>query len=279
MKPRIRSIKPEVHLDEVLWDLEQETGLPIFRAFTGMWNMADREGRFEWRPRALKAAILPYWEGDFSRVLDALATRGFVVRYAVDGREYGVVRTFSKHQAINNKEPASSLPAPPNQPPEMTNESTRDARVTNASPAPLGKARVERKGTEGNGGEGDDACASGSPSSPPPEPPDPTAIPDDACARFASDWLNQIFARKYEIHGKWRPSLIAIWRRPAAERERVEATLRASASLSADPGIAKPQHVADYWDDYAAGREPGQFERRTRLAEQPTGAAYQEFKG
>ena len=112
MRGRIRSIKPEVHTDEDLWDLEVETGLPIFRAFTGLWNYADREGRFEWRPRALKTLILPYWTGDFAAVMDALASRSFIVRYAVDGRDYGLVRTFASHQVINNKEQASTLPSP-----------------------------------------------------------------------------------------------------------------------------------------------------------------------
>lgn len=135
MKPRIRTIKPEAHLDEDLWDAEQETGLPLFRAFTGLWCHADREGRFEWRPRPLKAGILPYWEGDFSRVLDALATRGFIVKYASGGREYGYIRTFKGHQFINNREPASSLPDP-----QETVSSCEDARVTGASPTRDGRA-------------------------------------------------------------------------------------------------------------------------------------------
>jgi len=151
---RIRSIKPSIHTDEDLWDLEQQTGLPIFRAFTGLWAAADREGRFEWRPRALKAAILPYWEGDFSRVLDALSTRGFVVRYASQGKEIGVVRTFTRHQVVNNREQASVLPPPP----ESTTDPptpTRGARVNDASVTPLAPALVEgnRKGREQEGSE------------------------------------------------------------------------------------------------------------------------------
>lgn len=113
MKPRIRTIKPESHTDEDLWDLEQETGLPIFRAFTGLWCHADREGRFEWRPRPLKAGILPYWDGDFSRVLDALEGAGFIQSYEVDGTKYGLIPSFLRHQAINQREARSDLPAPP----------------------------------------------------------------------------------------------------------------------------------------------------------------------
>lgn len=134
MKSRIRTVKPEALLDEDLWDLEHESGYPIFRAFIGLWCYADREGRFDWRPRPLGAVILPYWDGvvrcrdcgevveeaDFSRVLDALVTRGFLVRYASGTRddttpgcrEHGAVRTFKAHQAINGKEADSKLPDP-----------------------------------------------------------------------------------------------------------------------------------------------------------------------
>jgi len=160
MRGRIRTIKPEALLDEGLWDLEQETGFPIFRAFVGLLCHADREGRFEWRPRALKVAILPYWEGDFSRVLDALTTRGLLVRYAWGTREYGCVRTFTKHQTINAREAESVLPAPPPETTEsqtVTNTSTRDPRVTHASTTLHVHARVEGKGREGNGREGSDA--------------------------------------------------------------------------------------------------------------------------
>lgn len=106
-------VKPEIHSDSELWDLEQETGLPIFRSFVGIWNFADREGRFVWKPRQLRALVLPFWEGDFSRVLDALATRGFLVAYTVDGAQFGVVRTFRKHQSPNGREGKSEIPAPP----------------------------------------------------------------------------------------------------------------------------------------------------------------------
>lgn len=128
MRPRIRTIKPEAFTDEKLWDLEQECGLPVFRAFTGLWCFADREGRFEWRTRPLKAGILPYWDGDFSRVLDALATRGLIRKYVSDGREYGYIPGFAKHQFVNGKEPKSDLPEP-----LEFSEITDGSRVVDAS--------------------------------------------------------------------------------------------------------------------------------------------------
>jgi hypothetical protein len=76
-----------------------------------LFTVADREGRFVWRPRTLKAQILPHDELDFSRVLDAWLSRDYVRKYRVKGEWYGCIPTFTKHQVINNREGASALPA------------------------------------------------------------------------------------------------------------------------------------------------------------------------
>jgi hypothetical protein len=68
---RIRTVKPEVFCHEELFELEQETKLPMRLAWIGLFTCCDRDGRFVWRPRTLKVAILPYDDVDFSRVLDA----------------------------------------------------------------------------------------------------------------------------------------------------------------------------------------------------------------
>jgi hypothetical protein len=112
VRPRNRLIKPEAFTDGDLWDLGQSTGLPVFQGFSGLWCWADREGRFEWKPRELKLGILPYWDGEFSDILFALGSAEFIVPYEVDGRRLGYVRTFRKHQSPNFKESASVLPAP-----------------------------------------------------------------------------------------------------------------------------------------------------------------------
>lgn len=113
MRARIRNVKPDIFHDEELWALGEATQLPIYQGFQGLWCYADKEGRFEWRPMALQSLILPYWRGDFEAVLDALASVGMVVKYTVDGRAYGWVRTLKRHQKTNAREPESTLPAPP----------------------------------------------------------------------------------------------------------------------------------------------------------------------
>lgn len=107
---RIRTIKPEFFHHEGLFEAEVETELPIRIAFAGLWCIADRAGRFKWEPRRIGVQVLPYDGVDFSRVLDALTTRGFVLKYRVGDEWFGWIPSFSKHQVINNKERASILP-------------------------------------------------------------------------------------------------------------------------------------------------------------------------
>ena len=159
---RIRTVKPDLFTHSDLFDAEKETGLPLRLAFIGLFTCCDREGRFKWKPRELKIAVLPYDDVDFSRVLHALHTRGFLVRYACQGREFGAIPTFSDHQVINNRESASKLPDPMVSEvlePAATPENTGDApRVDDACPtrAPRDEhaASGEGKGREGKGKEG-----------------------------------------------------------------------------------------------------------------------------
>lgn len=109
---RIRTVKPELFKHEDLYDLEKKTGLPIRLAFIGMFACSDREGRFKWRPRALKLDIVPYDDIDFELVLEKMAEAGFVEKYEHEGECYGWIPTFLKHQAINQREAQSSLPDP-----------------------------------------------------------------------------------------------------------------------------------------------------------------------
>lgn len=145
MRPRIRTVKPEALKDEELWDLEASSGLPLYRAFQGLWMFADREGRFEWRPRALKSDILPYWDGDFERCLQALERGGFIQRYEVNGRLYGVVPNLGKHQRFDHREPQSVLPPPPGHARAEENDA-----VTVVAACPGGREGKGRE-QEGNG--------------------------------------------------------------------------------------------------------------------------------
>lgn len=143
---RIRTVKPALFKHSALFDAEREMSLPLRLAFIGLFTVCDRAGRFKWRPRELGVEVLPYDGIDFSRVLDALATRGFVVKYASAGVEYGCIPTFSKHQVINNREAASELPDFE----EGSEIQILDACATREARG-LDLAQAEGKGREGKG--------------------------------------------------------------------------------------------------------------------------------
>lgn len=150
---RIRTVKPEVCLHDGLFELEQETGLPIRFAYIGLWTQADREGRFRWQPRKLKVQLLPYDELDFGDVLNALERGGFIIRYCLKGdpgNVYGCIPSFSRHQVINNREKPSDIPDPYASDCEITT-STRAPRVPHACPTESQVCAGEGKGREGKG--------------------------------------------------------------------------------------------------------------------------------
>lgn len=155
---RIRTIKPEFFLHEGLFEAESVLKLPLRLAFAGLWCAADREGRFKWEPRRLGVQILPYDAVDFSRVLDALASRGFIRKYALGTDVFGVIPSFTAHQVINNRERESELPEPPaieqNQGLDAcgTRELRDDDENTDTKSGREGKGREQGTGNkEGNG--------------------------------------------------------------------------------------------------------------------------------
>ena len=173
---RIRTIKPEFFTHERLFDAEIEEGLPLRLAFAGLWTCCDREGRFKWRPRELKLAVLPYDQCDFSRVLDALATRGFLVKYASATGEFGYIPSWKHHQFVNGKEPKSDIPEPLAVDHNHAS-ATREPHVKDAS---VTRGVKEGKGREGKGRE--DASATREENRRPPDA-------DSGSELAAANWL------------------------------------------------------------------------------------------
>ena len=147
---RIRTIKPDFFLHDDLFEAEKESKLPLRIAYIGLWCAADREGRFKWEPRRLGAAILPYDMIDFSRVLDALTTRGFIERHASQNIDFGVIPSFVRHQVINNRESDSVLPEPSEES-IVIGLPTREPRETDACGTREVQVKAEGKGREGKG--------------------------------------------------------------------------------------------------------------------------------
>jgi hypothetical protein len=169
---RIRTVKPELFRHEALFEAEQKSGLPLRLAYIGIFTACDREGRFKWKPRALKLDVIPYDDVDFSRVLDALVTHGFIVKYEFEGDQFGCIPSWHTHQVINNRESTSILPSP-----EESTVCTCDPRVTNASTTTLVHTQAEGKGRErkGKGREGNGAVVQ---------------RPDSVSQQVWDDWLS-----------------------------------------------------------------------------------------
>jgi hypothetical protein len=99
---RIRTIKPE------FWTNEELAALPPLArlVFIGLWNLADRRGRLEDRPRRIQVSILPYEDDvNINALLKALEDAGFIDRYIGEGAIAVIqVINFEKHQRITGKE-------------------------------------------------------------------------------------------------------------------------------------------------------------------------------
>ena len=107
---RARNIKPGFFLNEELAEVPFEARL----LFIGLWSYADREGRFEWRPKRIKAEIFPYDNIEITDFLRYLTDKNFVSQYQVDGCLYGVIENFKKHQRPHPTERPSTIPPPDN---------------------------------------------------------------------------------------------------------------------------------------------------------------------
>lgn len=143
---RIRTVKPEFFIHHELYKLDRDTKLPCRLSFIALWTVADREGRFQWRPEELKATCMPHDVLDFSRVLDALESRGFIHKYA--SGKLGCIPSWLKHQVINNKERPSCIISPTKE------ESDAWASRGDALTTPLILSGGEGKGKERKGKEG-----------------------------------------------------------------------------------------------------------------------------
>jgi hypothetical protein len=161
---RIRNIKPDFFRHEGLQDLERENAgkYPMF-VFEGLWTKSDRQGVFEWKPRMLKLDILPFLDFDMEETLKILLDAGYIRKYEVEGKEYGIIPTFKKHQVISKaeKDNVNVFPPPPNnietvEEPLGNRPETDEEQLENA-----GILNSEFGMTE-NGSRGGDAAPDGS---------------------------------------------------------------------------------------------------------------------
>lgn len=101
---RIRSVHPGLWTDEAFVSVS-----PMARLlFVGIWTEADDLGCFEWKPVTLKMRVLPVDNADVGALMNDLHSANMVMRYTMNGREYGAVRNFCRYQ--RPKKPKSVHP-------------------------------------------------------------------------------------------------------------------------------------------------------------------------
>lgn len=107
---RSRNIKPGFFKNEYLSELSAYARL----LFVGLPLLADREGRLKYRPKQIKAELLPYDEVDVEALLHELnnACDNFLVIYEIDSNKYIQITNFVKHQKPHKQEKDSEIPPP-----------------------------------------------------------------------------------------------------------------------------------------------------------------------
>ena len=97
---RIRTIKPEFWTDEDLSEVSESACLLAI----GLLNYADDEGYFNANQKLIKAAVFPIREqsGSIPVLMQELSSVGYISLFSShDGKIYGLVNNFAKHQVIN----------------------------------------------------------------------------------------------------------------------------------------------------------------------------------
>lgn len=105
---RARNIKPGFYKNEQL----AECSIWTRYIYPGLWQLADREGRLEDRPKRIKGELLPFDSVDVEQLLTELASTGFIQRYQAEGKRYIQIIAFPKHQNPHHREPPSNIPPP-----------------------------------------------------------------------------------------------------------------------------------------------------------------------
>jgi hypothetical protein len=112
MRPRIRTIKPELWQDEKITALPRDARLLLL----GLVTMADDEGRLRARRSTILGHVFPNDDDAPRQIDDWIATireQKLILFYLVDGTPYAAFRHWARHQKINRPTP-SDLPPPPN---------------------------------------------------------------------------------------------------------------------------------------------------------------------
>jgi len=102
---RIRTIKPDFWRDELLAGVSAEAALLAI----GLLNHCDDEGYFNANPKLVESDVFPLRNllRKTTELLRELSCIGYIEVFSgSDGKTYGKVANFEKHQVINKKTPS-----------------------------------------------------------------------------------------------------------------------------------------------------------------------------
>lgn len=140
MLARIRTIKPEFWVDDVMVELPYETRL----LFIGLWNFVDDEGYIEDKPKRIKMQIFPADDVLIEDSLNDLVRSGRL--HAFDSEQGPILQiaNWGRHQKINRPTPT-----------RFSGITPKNGRGSVSTHVPVtehsrGKGK-ERKGKEGKG--------------------------------------------------------------------------------------------------------------------------------
>ena len=102
---RIRTIKPDFWRNEPLSEVSPEAALLAI----GLLNHADDEGYFVAHPKLVESDIFPLRElsSTCTVLLKELSDIGYIELFTgSDGKKYGLITKFTKHQVVNKPKPS-----------------------------------------------------------------------------------------------------------------------------------------------------------------------------
>lgn len=138
---RARNIKPGFFINEELADLSFQDRL----VFIGLWTLADFKGCLEFKPRRIKASIMPYDECDIEQAGLNLAQARFIRIYSVLGQRYIKINNFVKHQRPHKNEIEAGSEVPDDDQADVvtdTNIGTYEKSPNNSELSPIKSVSV-----------------------------------------------------------------------------------------------------------------------------------------
>jgi hypothetical protein len=262
MMARIRTVKPDFFTHEELQDLESKHPgkYPMF-VFQGLWTISDSKGRFKYKPRSIKLQVLPFLDFDMAETLTILEQAGYIQVYEVDGEQYGLVKTFEKHQRITGKEATEGEKYPPPTSEAQGSNQGNNGETSENNP----DAQEEEREKEGKGKGKEEERIGENPAPPPPEIP-------ATFQNLTEYFVNQQKFRFEVVHSAKVVDMLKSWVKAGATMEDVtQAVIYANAKNKGRPN--NPLYYHGFLEDVLKAKK-NPIKLDTKSGQQLNGGNY-----